>query len=158
MMALPTRAFSRIHHSVLVGRGSGVSSFGWGRATTCETLWWDAILRRNDLRCCGNANSGHRSKLDIRAHTGGLDAHPPRLRAKANSMKNGSWRIRFYARVMVNQWLLSWLTARSLGFGNIIFRQRRQIAERYPSGLFCKPSSFSQAVVSVSHQRREKIT
>src|SRR6266478_2307445 len=27
MMALPSRVFSRVHHSVLVGRGSGGSSF-----------------------------------------------------------------------------------------------------------------------------------
>jgi hypothetical protein len=70
-------------------------------------------MRRKDLRCRVGANSGRESKLDTRAHTAvvGLDAHPPRLRAKTNSMKNGSWRIRFYARVMVNQWLLSWLAA-----------------------------------------------
>jgi hypothetical protein len=107
IIALPSLAFSRIHHSVLVGRGSGASSFGTlGRtATWWEGLWCDSVMRRMDLfRWDGGANSCRGSKSDARAHTlvVVLDAHPPRLRAMANSMKNGSWRIGFYARVMVN--------------------------------------------------------
>jgi hypothetical protein len=109
IIALPSLAFSRIHHSVLVGRGSGASSFGsLGRtATWWEGLWCDSVMRRTDLfRWDGGANSCRGSKSGARAYTTVvvLDAHPPRLRAKANSMKNGSWRIGFYARVMVNQW------------------------------------------------------
>jgi hypothetical protein len=39
MVALPSFAFSRIHHSVLVNRGSGVSSFAVrGTATSAGTL------------------------------------------------------------------------------------------------------------------------
>src|SRR2546429_625962 len=65
-------------------------------------------MRRNDFRCFVTANSCRGSKLNTRplAPLGGLDAHPPRLKAKANSMKSAGRRMRFYAHFMVNQWLL----------------------------------------------------
>jgi hypothetical protein len=118
-VALRSLAFSRIHHSALVNRGSWVSSSaGLDLAKGAAGLISNAALaffRRWDAAGNeGQANSRLRSRSEPRAQTPVvlLEAQPPRVTVKARRTIKGSRRIRFYARGMVNRTLKSQKFAR----------------------------------------------